>query len=76
MPERSYAHLKTRRSSWHVLARVTDSGWFARCGLALGNDYRAAMTLPAGEKTCESCLASAVRNEDAETQVADDVVPG
>jgi len=60
MPERSYAHLKTRRSSWHVLARVTDSGWFARCGLALGNDYRAAMTLPAGSNLIASTVCPVI----------------
>jgi hypothetical protein len=75
MPERSYAHLKTRRSSWHVLARVTDSGWFARCGLALGNDYRAAMTLPAGEKTCESCETNTLRDLDREQAVDNAEVP-
>jgi len=62
------------RESWHVLERVDDRGWHLRCGKTITTDKaEARQVLPAGEKTCESCLAGAVRDQDP-APVANDPV--
>ena len=63
------------RESWHVLERVDDLGWHLRCGKTITTERaEASQHLPAGEKTCESCTAGALRDLDP-VDVANDPVP-
>lgn len=51
--------------SWHVIARVDDTGWHLRCGKTITTDAaRGSDHLPMGEKSCESCLAGTQRDQD------------
>lgn len=80
MPPRSYLKWPVDqdgrdRGSWHVLARVDDTGWHLRCGRLITTDAATASDhLPAGERSCESCLAGALRDEGAESP-PDEPVP-
>ena len=61
------------RGSWHVIARVDDAGWHLRCGRTLTTERATASDhLPAGERTCESCLAGSLRDDETP---ANDRVP-
>ena len=60
---RSYVRFLAERASWHVLAKVDDTGWWTRCGRNAGADARASDHLPLDEKTCESCLRLAESDE-------------
>jgi hypothetical protein len=52
------------RQSWHVLAKVDETGWHLRCGRVITTDEAAASDhIPSGEKSCESCLRGTLRDE-------------
>jgi hypothetical protein len=64
-----------RAKSWHLLRKVTDAGWITRCGLTLNEDADVAYELKLNQKTCESCLRYAKRDEEI-NDPPNDVVPG
>lgn len=71
----TYIHSTSTRSSWHILARVTASGWETRCGRFMDEEGPVSDRLPDGEKSCETCLRLNA-NDGARLDIPNDEVTG
>lgn len=49
---------------WHATAGVIDGGYEARCGVTLRDELPAEDHLPAGEASCNTCLALLKRDDE------------
>lgn len=75
MSEHAYLKWPSDRGSWHVLTLVDDTGWHLRCGKTIVTETApAAAYISSGEKSCESCLAGTLRDEDNPQPVSNDEV--
>lgn len=62
MPGRNYV----KSDQWHILARVDDAGWHARCGAKLSDSMETSTKLRVNEATCNTCTELALADEDKE----------